>query len=176
MDLILDLAIYLLAMIGGMIEFLLYAGHSIFITPSTQSNLMRWVWSFPSYNKETEAKRRNLPTSHQQGGWLSQVLSPGLFGPRLPWWLNSKESACNIGASGDTGSIPGLRRSPEGGHGNPLQYLPGESHGRRNLAGPGDRKELYTTEATKQAHMLFGPKAHSRPLCCTAYISSHTDL
>ena len=30
-----------------------------------------------------------------------------------------KESACR---AGDTGSIPGLRRSPGGGHGNPLQY------------------------------------------------------
>ena len=24
--------------------------------------------------------------------------------------------------TGDTGSVPGLGRSPEGGHGNPLQY------------------------------------------------------
>ena len=30
-----------------------------------------------------------------------------------------KESACN---AGDTGSISGLRRSPGGGNGNPLQY------------------------------------------------------
>ena len=31
-----------------------------------------------------------------------------------------KESACNVG---DLGSIPGLRRSPGGGQGNPLQYF-----------------------------------------------------
>ena len=31
----------------------------------------------------------------------------------------SKESACNAGG---TGLIPGLERSPEGGHGNPFQY------------------------------------------------------
>ena len=30
-----------------------------------------------------------------------------------------KESACN---AGEPGSIPGLRRSPEEGNGNPLQY------------------------------------------------------
>ena len=36
--------------------------------------------------------------------------------------LCSKESACNAGDTGDTGSIPGLGRSPVGGHGNPLQY------------------------------------------------------
>ena len=33
-----------------------------------------------------------------------------------------KESACNEGDTEDIGSIPGLGRSPEGGHGNPLQY------------------------------------------------------
>ena len=32
---------------------------------------------------------------------------------------DGKESACN---AGDLGSIPGLGRSPGGGHGNPLQY------------------------------------------------------
>ena len=31
-----------------------------------------------------------------------------------------KESACN---AGDLGSIPGLGRSPGGGHGNTLQYF-----------------------------------------------------
>ena len=40
----------------------------------------------------------------------------------LPRWLSSKESACNAGATGATGLIPELRRSPGGGHGNPLQY------------------------------------------------------
>ena len=37
----------------------------------------------------------------------------------LPWWLNGKESTCNVG---DTGSIPGSGRFPGGGHGNPFQY------------------------------------------------------
>ena len=37
----------------------------------------------------------------------------------LPPWLSDKESACN---EGDTGSIPGLGRSPGEGHGNSLQY------------------------------------------------------
>ena len=36
----------------------------------------------------------------------------------LPWWL-SKESACS---AGDSGLISGLRRSPGGGNGYPLQY------------------------------------------------------
>ena len=36
--------------------------------------------------------------------------------------LSCKESACNAGDTGDMGSIPGLGRSPGGGHGIPLQY------------------------------------------------------
>ena len=36
---------------------------------------------------------------------------------RLPGWLSGKEFACN---AGDPGSIPGLGRSPGGGHGNSL--------------------------------------------------------
>ena len=58
----------------------------------------------------------------------------------------SKESACK---SGDLGSIPGLERSPGGGHGNPLQYSCLEnSHGQRSLAGcnPWGHKESDTTE------------------------------
>ena len=54
---------------------------------------------------------------------------------------DSKESACN---EGDLSSIPGLGRSPGGGHGNPLQYSCLEvPHGQRSLAGysPYGRKE-----------------------------------
>ena len=36
--------------------------------------------------------------------------------------LNSKESACNARATGDTGLIPGSGGSPGEGHGSPLQY------------------------------------------------------
>ena len=37
----------------------------------------------------------------------------------FPRGSDGKESACNLR---DLGSIPGLGRSPVGGHGNPLQY------------------------------------------------------
>ena len=37
----------------------------------------------------------------------------------LPWWLSGKESTFN---AGDVESIPGSRRSPGEGNGNPLQY------------------------------------------------------
>ena len=40
----------------------------------------------------------------------------------LPWCLSDKEPTCNAGAARDPGSIPGLGKSPGGGHGNPLQH------------------------------------------------------
>ena len=64
----------------------------------------------------------------------------------FPGGSAGKESACNVG---DLGSIPGLRRSPGGGHGNPLQYSCLENaHGQRSLVScsPWGRKESDTTE------------------------------
>ena len=37
---------------------------------------------------------------------------------------SGKESACNAGDTGNSGSIPGSRRSPGGGHGNPHSSIP----------------------------------------------------
>ena len=61
-----------------------------------------------------------------------------------------KNPSANAKDIRDTGSIPGLERSPGGGHGNPLEFLPGESYGQRSLEGysPEGYKELDTTEAT----------------------------
>ena len=59
---------------------------------------------------------------------------------------DGKESTCNVG---DLGSIPGLGRSPGGGHGNPLQYFCLENpHGQRSLAGysPWGHKESDMTK------------------------------
>ena len=46
--------------------------------------------------------------------WLLPTSTVG-----LPQWPSGKEAAYN---AGDVGSIPGSGRSPEGGHGNPVQY------------------------------------------------------
>ena len=64
----------------------------------------------------------------------------------FPGGSDSKESTYN---AGDLGSIPGFRRSPRGGHSNPLQYSFLENpHGQRSLAGfsPKHCKELDMTE------------------------------
>ena len=68
----------------------------------------------------------------------------------FPDGSDSKESACNVG---DLGSIPGLGRSPEGGHGNPLQYSCLENpHGQRSLAdSPWGHKESDTAEQLSTA-------------------------
>ena len=51
----------------------------------------------------------------------------------FPGGSDSKESTCNVG---NLISIPGLGRSPGGGHGNPLQYSCLENpHGQRSLVG-----------------------------------------
>ena len=51
----------------------------------------------------------------------------------FPGGSHGKESACN---AGDPSSIPGWRRSPGEGHGNPRQYSYLEKcHGQRSLAG-----------------------------------------
>ena len=49
----------------------------------------------------------------------------------FPGGSDGKESAC---CAGDLGLIPGSGRPPEERNGYPL-FLPGKSHGQRNLAG-----------------------------------------
>ena len=65
----------------------------------------------------------------------------------------SKESACN---AEDLGSIPGLRRSLGGGHGNPLQYSCLENpHGLGRLTGCQQGcKESDTTERLSKAQCV----------------------
>ena len=67
-----------------------------------------------------------------------------------------KNPPANTEDLGDEGWIPGSGRSPGRGNGNPLQYLPGESHGQRSLAGYSRQglTESDMTKATEHAHML----------------------
>ena len=70
----------------------------------------------------------------------------------FPGGSDSKEAACNVG---DLGSIPGLGRSPGGGHGNPLQDSCLEnSLGQRSLVGysPQGHKESDTTLQLTHMH------------------------
>ena len=66
-----------------------------------------------------------------------------------------KESTCNAGDRGNTGSIHRSGRSPGEGHGNPLQYSYLEIPMDRGTWGYSSQgcKESDTTELTDQAHM-----------------------
>ena len=78
----------------------------------------------------------------------------------LPLWTSQvvlvvKNPTANAGDIREAGSIPGLGRSPQGGHGNPLQYSSLENcHGQRCLAGcsPRGQKELDMTGRLSTAH------------------------
>ena len=72
----------------------------------------------------------------------------------FPGGLDGKESACNVG---DLGSVPGLGRSPGGGHSNPFQNSCLENpHGLGSLVGysPWSHKELNTTERLSTAEHM----------------------
>ena len=68
-----------------------------------------------------------------------------------------KNPPANAEYAGNTSLIPGLRRSPGGGYGNPLQYSCLENpHGQRGLVGygPWGHKELDTTERLSTAQIV----------------------
>ena len=62
-----------------------------------------------------------LPHKHWEGPLYTPLLLLVLPSTAVsfPGGSDGKASACN---AGDPGSIPGLRRSPGEGNGNPLQY------------------------------------------------------
>ena len=83
--------------------------------------------------------------------WETKILKS----PNSTTWtyqvaLVVKNPPANAGDTKDVGSIPGSGRSPGVGNGNPLQFLPGESHGQRTLEvySPWGRTESDTTEPT----------------------------
>ena len=81
----------------------------------------------------------------------------------FPGGSDDKESASNVG---DLGLIPGLGRSPRGGHGNPLQYSCLEnSHGQRGLVAysPWGHKEsdvIKCSMALKMMLRVLMPSGH----------------
>ena len=89
------------------------------------------------------------PRKRRTGHWRDLTL-----GPASVWGFfdgsDSKETACNVG---DLGSIPGLGRSPGGGHGNPLQYF--------CLENPMDRGAWWAT-----AHRVTKSRTQLSNLAC----------
>ena len=80
----------------------------------------------------------------------------------FPGGLDGKESAHNVE---DLGSIPGLGRSPGGGHGNSLQYACLENpQGQRSLVGysPWCGKESDMTEQLSIAQHMYSIYEHAQ--------------
>ena len=72
----------------------------------------------------------------------------------LPSGSDGKEPTCSVG---DLSSVPGLGRSPGGGHGNLLHYSCLEKpHGQRSLTSysPWGSKESDMTERLSTQHVL----------------------
>ena len=87
---------------------------------ATHSSILAWKipWTeepgrLQSMGLQSQTRLRDLTSLHFiyiYIDWVSQVV------------LVVKNPPANTGDIRDTGSIPGLGRSPGGGHGNPLQY------------------------------------------------------
>ena len=69
----------------------------------------------------TRAKTWKQPKCPLMDEWIKKSIG-------LPWWLSGKESTCDLGATRDAGSIPGLGRYPGGICGNPLQSFCIDNH------------------------------------------------
>ena len=88
----------------------------------------------------------------RQSDWteLNRYVSMG-----FPVGSNGKESTCTVW---DLDSIPGLRSSPGGGHGNQLWYFCLENpHGQMSLVGysPWNHKESHMTEWLSTAQHIY---------------------
>ena len=94
-------------------------------------------------------------TSHQQNASQSHKIP--LHG--LPWWPSSEESTCNAANMGDTGSVPGLGRTPGGQlvtHSSTLAWRIPWTEEPGGLQSMG-HKESDTAETTKHAHTISHP-------------------
>ena len=88
----------------------------------------------------------------------------------IPGGSDGKEPACN---AGDLGSIPGLGRSPGGGHGNPLQSFLLRESPRTEEPGGLESMKLQRVEhdwATKHSAHVH---THTRTDMCT-HMCAHT--
>ena len=84
---------------------------------------------YSAWGHKSQIRRNNYATTTCPVVY-SHFLGPSTSGEGLSRGSVVKNQPANAGASGDTGLVHGLQRSPGGGHGNSLQcFWPGESRG-----------------------------------------------
>ena len=104
------------------------SGHWPSLDPELTSHWKKPLW-----------QQKALPVDPQSTVWLGHTVPP-LFGIQghSPGGSDGKEPGCD---AGDTGLIPGFRRSPGEGNGNPLQYSCLEA---ARQPGPGTPVDLFS--------------------------------
>ena len=81
-------------------------------------------------------QRKQIPDSLKSLQWYTEIFIMNRYKKGFPGGTSGKESVCQSKRQREAGLIPGLWRSPGGGHGNPLQYSCLENpHGQGSLAG-----------------------------------------
>ena len=93
----------------------------------------------------------------------------------LPWWLSSKESACQCRRCRGCGFDPWVRKIPWRKKWQPtLVFLPGKLHGQKRLVGysPWGHKELDVTKRQSNWSFLYHLTIYvdcSLQMCCFAH-------
>ena len=103
---------------------------------NSPNSLINWGIQAPTLTKfflDAKSFSGSLLTTDQVQVSYHSMLKPF----DVPGGSDGKESACNAGNIRDAGLIPGVGRSPGGGHGNPLQYS--------CLGNPVDRRTCWAT-------------------------------
>ena len=125
----------------GKLVFILFINICSWVPSQTIQNIWKVGLSIATYEALLVAQLvKNLPAMQETLVWFLGQADPWIRNRLLtlvflgfPGDSDGKEYAYK---SGNLGSIPGLGRSPGGGHGNPLQYSCLENpHGQRSLVG-----------------------------------------
>ena len=110
-----------------------WLGNLLPSTSTIDSSLPGCLWYTPSDMWETSlplaqythSRRKSYPSWHFPSRHTHSLPAypekecTSVSSRGLSWWLSGKESTGN---AGDTGPVPRVGRSPERGHGDPLQY------------------------------------------------------
>ena len=112
-----------------------------------------WVSELRSlaFSSNSQIETHTYRRTHTQSSSHRQDTDTHIY-EGLPCGSDGKETVCSVG---DLGSVPGLERSPGGGHGNPLQCSCLENpRGQRSLvsSSPWGCKESNTTEQLSKQH------------------------